>query len=141
LELGFVAGNQGVALEVAGFEALQPIADEGADMVDTKLFVEVGIFLEICVSEFKQRSRGAKAIFLQMNERAGELNQSFVEGIIWAGAVGEPQFFQDVVCLEIEPAIEAFEISEIMGIKIASFELLDQFCDGSTLFAHVSATH
>jgi hypothetical protein len=64
------------------------------------------------------------------------LNQSFVEGVIGAGALGEPEFFQDIVRLKIEPAIEAFKVAEVMGVKIASFELLDQFRDGAGFFAH-----
>ena len=120
---------------------MQPVADERADVIDAKLFVEIRIFLEIGVGEFEKRGGGAKAIFLQMNKCAGELDQSFVEGIIRAVALGEPQFFQHVVRFKIELAIEAFEIAEIMRVKIASLELLDQLCDGAAFFAHDSGTH
>ena len=125
MERGFVAGNQWVALEIGGFEVLQPIGNEGADAVDAELLVEARIFLEICVGEFEKCGGGAETVFLEMNECAGELNKAFIKGIVRAGALGEPEFLKDVVRLEIEPAIEAFEIAEVMGIKIAPFELLD----------------
>jgi len=38
--------------------------------------------------------------------------------------------------LEIQPAIEAFKISKIMRVQFLSFEPLDQFRNGATLFAH-----
>ena len=53
VELWFVAENQGIALEIGGFQALQPIADKGANVIDAKLFVEIWIFLEIGVGEFE----------------------------------------------------------------------------------------
>ena len=138
LESGFVTGKERVVLEIAGFEALQPIADERANAVDAEVVVEVGIFLEIGVGQFEQCGGGTEAVFLQVDERAGELNEPFIKGIIGAGALGEPEFFQDIVRLKIEPAIEAFKVAEVMGVKIASFELLDQFRDGAAFFAHDS---
>jgi len=121
----FVAGNQGVVFEIASFEALQPIGDEGVDAVHAEVFVERWIFFQIGVGEFEERGGRAKAVFPQMHERTGELNQTFVKGIIGAAAVREPEFFQDIMGFKIKPAIKAFEISEIVGIQIASFELLD----------------
>ena len=136
VEARFVAGDQGVMLEIAGLEPLQPIADQGADAVDAEMVVQRGIFLQIGVGQFEERGGGAKAVFLQVNERAGELNQSFVEGIIGTAALGQPEFFENIVGLKVEPAVEAFEIAEIVGVEIASLELLDYFCDSAAFFAH-----
>ena len=55
LELGLVPGNQGVTLEIAGFQALQPIADKSADAIDTKPIVDRRVFLQIGVGELEER--------------------------------------------------------------------------------------
>jgi hypothetical protein len=133
-----VAGDQWVAFEIAGLQSLQPIADEGADAVNTQMIVQRGVFFEIGVGKFEEGGGGAEAVFLQVNKGAGELDQAFVEGVIRAAALGEPEFFQDIVRFKIKAAVEAFEITEVVGVEFPPLELLDYCCDGAAFFAHVA---
>jgi hypothetical protein len=123
---------------MALLQPLQPILDENANISDVQAFVKVGIFFEIRVREFEKRRRGAKPVFLQVDEGAGELDESFVKGVVGAAALRQPQFFEHVVRFKVEPAIEAFEISEVMRVQFLSLELFDDFRDGAAFFAHES---
>jgi len=75
---------------------------------------------------------------LEVHEGSGELNQPLVKRVIRTFALREPEFFQHVVGFEVEPAIEAFEIAQVVGVDIASLKLLDYFRDGAAFFAHES---
>src|SRR6185312_12324577 len=73
-----------------------------------------------------------------MHECAGELNQALIKGVIRTAALGEPEFFQDIVGFKIESAIEALEVTQIVGVDVASLKLFNQFRDGAAFFAHDS---
>lgn len=52
-----------------------------------------------------------------MNEGSGELNEAFVEMIIWLAALAKPEFFQDVVSFVEELFVKTFEVTEVMSIE------------------------
>src|SRR5712691_12464562 len=71
-----------------------------------------------------------------MHERAGEVNQSFVETVVRPFAIRQPEFFKHLVRLVIKPAIEALEVAEVMGVVRPTVEALDQRRDLRALLAH-----
>jgi hypothetical protein len=50
--------------------------------------------------------------------------------------VGQPDFFEDIVSLVIQPPVEAIEISEVMRIEVLAMVVFDQSGNFRVLFAH-----
>ncbi len=71
-----------------------------------------------------------------MNERAGELDQTLIEGIVGAVAVNEPEVFKDFVGFEIAALIEADEEAEIMGLETLAMTIPGEVCNVLVLLAH-----
>jgi hypothetical protein len=92
--------------------------------------------LKIGVGEFEQGGGGAEAVLFQVDEGAGKLNEAFVEGVIDPMAPGQPEFLQDVVRFEVELAVKALEISQVMRVEWLSLKLLDQLRNGAAFFTH-----
>ncbi len=92
--------------------------------------------MQIRLGELEQSGGRTRPIFLEMHERAGQLNQTFVEGVVWAGTIREPKLLKNIVSLEIQPAIEAFEKSEVMRVQALTLKLINDGRDGAALFAH-----
>jgi hypothetical protein len=76
------------------------------------------------------------AVLLQMNKGAGELDQPFVEGIVWSSAVREPELLEHVMRFVKQPAIEAPEVSEIMRGQFLALALFNQRCNLRAFLAH-----
>src|SRR5688572_28638212 len=94
-------------------------------------------FFKVTARKFEQGRGRAQALFLQMNECAGELNQALVEAIIRAVAsLPEPKFLQHVMRFIEHLPIEAFEVTNIVRGQILTPALFDQCGDFWTLLAH-----
>ena len=53
-----------------------------------------------------------------MDKASGELDQSFVEGVIRGiASILQPEVLQHIVRLVVAPGVETLEISEIAGIE------------------------
>lgn len=72
-----------------------------------------------------------------MDESASELDESFVEGIVWAVTISEPEFLQNIVRFKKEPTIEANEKAQIMRVEVLPPAFVDHGGDFCALFAHV----
>jgi hypothetical protein len=62
--------------------------------------------LEVFAREFKKRRRRSGPSLARVDERAGELNQPLVVWRVRLSPAGQPQRFEDLVRLKIQPAIE-----------------------------------
>jgi hypothetical protein len=69
-----------------------------------------------------------------MHERAGELDQPLVEGIVWTSAILKPEFLEDIVSFEEELPIEALEIAEVMSVEFLPSASFDQSGNRAALF-------
>jgi len=72
---------------------------------------------------------GSGALLLQVNERAGQLDQAFVEGIVRSSSTPKPEFLQNIVSLVIQAFVEAVEIAQIMRVEIVSPKRVDARAD------------
>lgn len=77
-----------------------------------------GIFTQIGLGQREQCCRRPEPLLLQMDERAGELNEAFVEISVRPVAIGEPELFKHVVGFEKELLVETCEVAKIVGIQV-----------------------
>ena len=95
------------------------------------------ILAEITLAEAKQCGGWLEPVFLQMNERARELDQPLVESIVCALlAFRQPKLFQDIVGFVEELAVKTLEVPQVMRGQILPVTLLNQRRDLRTLLAH-----
>jgi len=99
-------------------------------MVQSRIARQVG-------SRFlKKGCRRTKPILLQMNKRAGQLDQSLVKPAIGAMASRQPQFLEHIVCFVEQSAVETFKKAEIVGGQFTVLATLNQGCNFRALFTH-----
>src|SRR5258706_1429267 len=99
---GRVAVGQRVDREIAILQIRQPMLDERENMTDLQLPVDRGVITDVRTSQLEEsrrrtQSRPPFGVLLQMNERAGELDQTLVEIPVGPVAILQPQFLQHVV--------------------------------------------
>ena len=94
------------------------------------------ILPQVCFRQFEQGGRGAGPVLLQMDKRAGELDEAFVKRTVWTVPLGQPNLFQDFVRLEEKLAVEAREIAQVMGVQVLALELVNDRRDLVVLLAH-----
>jgi hypothetical protein len=75
-----------------------------------------------------------------MDERTGQLDEALVKISVDAGLIREPQIFEDIMRLVKKLAIEAVEITEVMGIQFLSPEGLNHQGDTRTFRTFVTHT-
>lgn len=73
--------------------------------------------------------------FLNMNERAGQLDQSFVKKVLGLTPLSQPKLLQDLVGLEKQLLVETCKIPQIMSVQVPALEGLNQ---GSYFMAFVA---
>jgi hypothetical protein len=86
--------------------------------------------------QFEQGDRRLAPILLNMNERAGKLNKSFKKQVVRLTPLWQPQFFEDLVRLEEELLVKTMKISQIMRVKLPTFERLNDGSDFPAFMAH-----
>jgi hypothetical protein len=95
-----------------------------------------GELLEVGAGELEEGCGGGGPALLEVDEGAGELNQSFVKEIIGLLAAGEPKFFQDFVRFIKHLAVAAFEKTKVMGVQVLAAAVLDEGRDFGGFVAH-----
>ena len=93
---------------------------------------------QIRIGQREQSVRRPQSVFLEVNERAGNLDQTFVEISVRVPPRRQPQLFQDVVRLEILPAIEAVKITGVMRINALLCGGCRQRCDLNAFLFHAN---
>lgn len=91
--------------------------------------MEERIIAEVGGGEAKEGVGRLEAMFLQVDKRAGELDEALVEGVIGTVTLGEPEFFEDVVGFVKESAVETIEIAEVVRVEIVTREGFNQCGD------------
>src|SRR5436190_24199631 len=95
----------------------------------------LGVICEITPRKLEKGGCRFEAFFLEMDKGTCELNQPFIEPVVGCMACCEPEFFQYVMSF-VEPlSVEAFKITEVVGISIFTAATLDQFCNFCGLLA------
>ena len=94
------------------------------------------IFFEIGVGEFEQCGGRTQPFFLQVHERAGQLDQPLIIGAVRTVFVLKPEIFQHVMRLVKQLAVEAIKITEVVRVKFLSVMMDDHFGDTLALAAH-----
>ena len=121
---------------MAGPNLLEPRPGQSQYSGHIQTLVDRREFLEIGMGELEERCRGSGAAFLEMDERAGQLNQRLVEQAPRLAPFGQPEFFQNFVRLVKHLAVEAFEERQVMGVQISAAAVLDQRRDFGGFIAH-----
>src|ERR1044071_6475574 len=98
--------------------------------------MECGILAQVRAREFEQRRGRLKPLFLQVNESAGQLNQALVKIAVRSFLLRQPHFFKDIVRFVKELAVEAIEVSQVMGIKSLAAKSFNHRGDAWGLAAH-----
>ena len=107
-----------------------PIRDQREHGSEVEPGMGGGIAPEIGVREVEQRDRWTQPLLLQMHERAGELDQALVEGVVGTAlALREPELLEHVMGLEEQLLVEAGEIPEVTGVEPAALEAGDELGD------------
>jgi len=120
VEFGGVGGSERVRGELMRLQPVSPGFNEPQNSGNVKVFVYGGIFLEVGLGEFEQGGRGAQAVFLQVDERARQLNQPFIKQPIWLSPSREPKLFEHVVRFEVQALVETFKKGQILGREFAT---------------------
>lgn len=94
------------------------------------------IFGKIGARQLEQRSGGTQPLFLQVDKRAGKLNQAFVKISIRAMPIRQPKFFQNIVRFVELLSVEAIEVAEIVCAEFATLKGRDALSDFSAFFTH-----
>ena len=84
------------------------------------MLVRGRIFFQIGQRQLEERRRRLRAVLLQMDKRAGQLNQSLVERAVRPVPVREPEVFQHLVRLKKFPPVEQLEIAGVMRVELPS---------------------
>lgn len=114
-----------IASKLPCFQLSQPVLNHPEHAGYFQIQMPRRVLLEIGCGELKQSSRGAKAVLLQMNKRAGELNQPFVKSAVRLLPLRQPKFLQHVVRFVEKTTIETLEITKIVRVIFASLAACD----------------
>ncbi len=89
-------------------------------------------------SQFKQRGGWTKAVLLQVNKRARQLDQALVERAVGPMPILEPKLFQNIMRLVILPAIKAVQVTLIKRIQPVGGAISSQARDPFSFVVHCS---
>jgi len=128
--------SERIDLEIASRKLFQPSLDQLNDNGDLQIMMVRGVFQQISHRQLEQSGGRTEPFFLQVNEGARELNQSFVKCSLLLLPHRQPQLLQHIVRLIVETAIKQLEIPEIMGVILLPLTMTDQFGDSRALVAH-----
>ena len=97
MQLGGVGRSKRIYDKLIGLQLVQPFFNQPEHGSDIQMLVNGGIFLQIRLGEFEQSCRRAKAVLLQVNESARQLDHSLVKGMVRTLPIGQPEFFQNIM--------------------------------------------
>jgi ParB family transcriptional regulator, chromosome partitioning protein len=98
--------------------------------------VNGGIFSQIGTRKAEQRHCRAGPVFLNVNKRACELNQSLVKITVHPATIRQPHDFQNVMGLVEKLVVEAIEIAEVKCGQPLAAKSFDAPRDVFALLAH-----
>ncbi len=94
------------------------------------------VFFEVGTGELEQRGGGLRMVSLQMNKRAGQLDQTLVKRAVRTLFVLEPEMFQHLVRFVKLLAIETIKIAKIMRVQFPPVMIGNHFSDAFALATH-----
>ena len=83
------------------------------------------VFAQVGLCQFEEGGRRARAVFLQVNKRAGQLDQAFVKQTIRTLSLGQPKLLENFVGFKKKLPVETVEIAEVMSIEVLAAELVN----------------
>ena len=117
-------------------QTVQKVLDQRPDAPDIQSQVNIRILPQVGAREFEQSRRRTKAVFLQMNKSARQLNQPFVKRAVRSVTVRQPEFFQYVVRFVKQAPVEAFQVAEKVRVQVAPSTALNPYGDLRAFFSH-----
>jgi hypothetical protein len=127
---------KGVLSEIVVFQLRQPIIDEAQGGHGIEVFVNCGVLAQVRLGEAEKGGGRFEAIFLQVDEGTGELDEALVEEVVRLAALRKPKFLEHVVGFVEELLIEAREVTEVMGVQTRPVQTSDHGGDAGAFFAH-----
>ena len=118
---------QRINSEFVPLKCFQHCPDQTQDSPHIQILPNRRILAEVRFGQSEQGRRRTEPSLLQMYERAGKLDQAFVESVVRTSLLREPQLFQDIMRLEKKFAIEIIEIRKVMRIRLLPSKWLDHF--------------
>jgi hypothetical protein len=115
-------GGKRINQESVFFQLKLPAGHELLDGGEVQFFVGRRVFFEVGARQLEQRGGGPQAVFLQMHKGAGQLDEALVKIAIGTVFIRKPQILKDIVRLIKELAVEAVEITEVMGSEFLSLK-------------------
>src|SRR5579859_1484202 len=100
------------------------------------MFMDGRIFIEIGQGELEQRGGGLRMVSLQVDKRAGQLDQPFEKCAVRAMPVPDPEMFQHLMGLVKKLMIETMKIAEIMRVQFLTVMLGSHPGNAFALAAH-----
>ena len=122
--------------ELSRLDSGEPEVDQREDIGKIKAFMDNRVLPQILMRPFEQRRGGSETVLLQMNERAGQLNQAAIKIVVRLFPVGEPEFLKNLVRLEVKPVVEAFKKTEVVSVQIPAPATVDERGDLRAFMAH-----
>ncbi len=118
------------------FQIREPALNQATRGIQVQFFMFARILFQVCMRQPEQRRRRTQAIFLQMHERAGELDQALVKRAVRAELVLQPDVFKDFVRLKKKLPVETVKKTGVMPVESVFLMLFHQRGN-----AFVFATH
>ena len=94
------------------------------------------VFAQVGLRQFVESCRRARPVFLQVNKRAGQLDQSLVKITVAAMFVLKPDMLQHIVRFIKFLLVEELKISRVVRIERTRPELVGHGGDAFALVAH-----
>ena len=127
---------KGIGRIIRFFELPEPVFDQLQDAGEIQTFVGGRVLAQIVLCEAEESCGRFEAIFLEVHESAGELDQSFVKQVIGLAALSKPEFLQHIVRFVKKLLVEAFEIPQVMRVKVLPLQRLNHLGDARAFFTH-----
>ena len=124
----WVFAGPGIDLGLGFEDLLTVVLAEVTDRIEIDPGVMSRIGLKILKGKGKEACCGGKALFLQMDKAAGDLNEPLVKPRLRLAPDGKPDLLQYFVRLVIELRVEAAEETGIMPFETGQFCITGQQC-------------
>ena len=99
-----------------GLDASFPGVDQLVDLFQSQAFAVVAKGFHVTLAQIKEGEGRALAFVFKVHERAGELDEGFVERVQSGIPAFEPEVFKNVVCFVESAFVEGFEIAPVTWI-------------------------
>lgn len=101
----------------ASLEKPPPFVNGYPEVVDIEMIHNSSVGFEITFRESQQSQGGASAMFFQMDEGSGDLDQSLIKVAPGNGSALKPQSLEDFMGVEIATMVKGIEKADVTRIQ------------------------